>query len=197
MRSIRSAAAALTALVAVLAVAPTVGLAAPAYAGKQTTRDAVRDVYKIPAGGFPVLARSNRKHDIVRAGTVHRGRTVKLWLEVRSLPKAGYVATWDVKTPNARWVLHHDTRAGQVYTSLFRFAGPEVLSCSGLRGKASRKKDRVQVVVPRSRIGRPRWIRFGASMGRETEQLHFIDDARIDAGFFANQCKLGPKVRHN
>lgn len=172
-------------------------VAAPAHAGRQTTKDATRDVYKIPAGGTPSIARSNRLHDIVRAGTVHRGPTLRLWLQVRRLPDAGYVATWDVKTPNARWALHHDTRGGTVYTSLFHFHGPEVLDCGGLRGKALPRKDRVQVTVPRSCIGNPGWIRFGASMGRETPQLHYIDDARIDAGFYAGRCRLGPRVRHN
>jgi hypothetical protein len=55
----------------------------------------------------------------------------------------------------------------------------------------------VEVRVRRSCIGRPQWIRFGASMGRDTEQVHFIDDARIDAGFFSNRCRLGPRVPHN
>ena len=172
-------------------------VAAPAQAGRQTTRDATHDVYRIPAGGTPTLAPDNRNHDIVRAGTVHRGRTLELWLEVRRLPRAGYVATWDVKTPNHRWALHHDTRGGTVYTSLFHFHGPEVLDCGGLRGRALPRQDRVQVIVPRACIGRPRWIRFGASMGRETDQVHFIDDARIDAGFFSNRCRLGPRVRHD
>ena len=181
-----------TALLAALVL-----VAAPAQAGQQTTSDPARDVYRIPAGGTPALAPDNRNHDIVRAGTVHRGRTLKLWLQVRRLPAAGYVATWDVKTPNRRWALHHDTRAGTVYTSLFHFHGPEVLDCNGLRGRALPRQERVVVTVPRACIGNPRWIRFGASMGRETKQVHFIDDARIDAGFFSNKCRLGPRVRHN
>ncbi|MDZ5619225.1 hypothetical protein SFC88_00215 [Nocardioides sp. HM23] len=185
----------LTALLAALLTA--VLTAAPADAGRQTTTDAARDVYRVPASGTPALAPANRNHDIVRAGTVHRGRTLTLWLKVRSLPRTGYVATWDVKTPNHRWALHHDRRAGTVYTSLFLFHGPEVLDCSGLRGKALPRQERVVVTVPRACIGRPRWIRFGASMGRETEQVHFIDDARIDAGFRSDRCRLGPRVRHN
>ncbi len=185
-------AAVLVGLLTALVVAP-----APAHAERQDTTDAARDVYRIPAGGTPALAPDNRNHDIVRAGTVHRGRTLRLWLEVRRLPRAGYVATWDVKTPNHRWALHHDRRAGATYTSLFHFHGPEVLDCSGLRGRALPRQERVVVTVPRACIGRPRWIRFGASMGRETEQVHFIDDARIDAGFRSDRCRLGPRVRHN
>jgi hypothetical protein len=188
---LRSCAVIAALLTAIVLVSP------PAEAGRQTTRDAAHDVYRIPAGGTPALAPDNRNHDIVRAGTVHRGRTLRLWLEVRRLPDAGYVATWDVKTPNRRWVLHRDTRGGTVYTSLFHFHGPEVLDCDGLRSRALPRQERVQVTVPRACIGRPRWIRFGASMGRETEQVHFIDDARIDAGFFSGRCRLGPRVRHD
>ncbi len=171
--------------------------AAPADADRQNTTDAARDVYRVPAGGTPALAPDNRDHDILRAGTVHRGRTLRLWLEVRRLPRAGYVATWDVKTPTHRWVMHHDRRARTSYTSLFHFHGSEVLDCGGIHGRALPRQERVEVRVRRSCIGRPRWIRFGASMGRDTEQVHFIDDARIDAGFFSNRCRLGPRVPHN
>jgi hypothetical protein len=183
-------------VVALLLVA-LVLVAAPAEAGRQTTRDAARDVYRIPAGDTPHLRRDNRKHDIVRAGTVHRGRTVKLWLEVRNLARAGYIASWYVRAPNETWWLHYDRQVGPAYTSLFHASGPEVLDCGGLRGKALPRRDQVVVTVPRACIGRPRWIRFGASMGLETKNAHYLDDARIDAGFFSNKCRLGPRVRHN
>jgi hypothetical protein len=93
--------------------------------------------------------------------------------------------------------LHHDRQDGARYTSLFHANGPEVLDCDGLRGRALPRQERVVVTVPRACIGRPRWIRFGASMGLETDTHHFLNDARIDAGFFSNKCRLGPRVRHN
>jgi hypothetical protein len=176
----------------VVAVAP-----APAHAGRQTTTDATRDVYRIPAGGTPQLQRDNRKHDIVRAGTVHRGTTVTLWLDVRRLARSGYIASFYVRTPDETWWLHYDRQSGPAYTSLFHASGPEVLDCGGLRGKALPRRERVVITVPRACIDRPRWIRFGASMGLETETAHFLDDARIDAGFFSNKCRLGPRVHRN
>lgn len=171
--------------------------AAPVQAGSQTTTDAARDVFRIPAGGVPAQVRTNRTHDIVRAGTVHRGPTVTLWLEVRRLAPTGYIASWFVRTPTETWWLHHDRQAGPAYTSLFHAGGSEVLDCEGLRGRALPRRERVVVTVPRACIDRPAWIRFGASMGRETETHHLLDDARIDAGFFANRCRLGPRVPHN
>jgi len=56
-------------LCAVLAglIAAVLLVATPAHAGRQTTRDAAHDVYRIPAGGTPGLQRANSKHDIVRA----------------------------------------------------------------------------------------------------------------------------------
>lgn len=181
------------ALVGMLAVLLT---AAPADAGRQTTTDAKRDVFRIPAGGVPRLDRDDRGHDIVRAGAIHNGRRLTLWLQVRRLPRTGYTASWYVRTPTETWWLHHDRR-GPAYTSLFHANGPEVLDCDGLRGKALPRRERVVVSVPRACIGRPAWVRFGASMGRETKTFHLIDDARIDAGFFSNKCRLGPRVRHN
>ncbi len=172
---------------------------APAHAGRQTTTDAAHDVFRATAGGQPHLQRDNKVHDIVRAGAGYRGRTLTLWLEVRRLAPADYIATWDVKTPHARWTLHRDRLFGANYTSLFHFHGGEVFDCDGLRSRAVPRRDRVVLTVPRACIGSPRWIRFGASMGRENEtgSYHLIDDARLDAGFFSNKCKLGPQVRHN
>jgi len=181
-------------LVATVALVAT---AMPASAGRQTTTDAKQDVYRVPAGGLPTLARDNRVHDIVKAGTVHEGRNLRLWLQVRRLARADYIASWYVRTPDETWWLHHDRQDGAKYTSLFHANGPEVLDCDGLRGKALPRRERVVVTVPRACIGNPRWIRFGASMGRQTNRYTLIDDARIDAGFYANKCRLGPRVRHN
>lgn len=168
----------------------------PAHAGRQTTTDAAHDVYRVPVGGTPRLDRDDRAHDIVRAGAVHNGPTLQLWLQVRRLGRGAYVATWDVRTPTSRWVLHYDRRVTPAYTSLFHGLS-EVLDCDGLRGRTLPRRDRVVVTVPRACIGRPQWIRFGASMGRETKTYHLIDDARIDAGFYSNRCQLGPRLRHN
>lgn len=186
-----------TALTAVLTAAAVLLAGPPAHDDRQTTTDAARDVYRVPAGGTPRLDRDDRAHDIVKAGAVHNGPTVTLWLEVRRLARTNDVASWYVRTPEATWWLHHDRRDGARYTSLFHAGGPEVLDCDGLRGRAYPRTERVVVRVPRVCIGRPAWIRFGASMGRETDSHHLIDDARIDAGFFSNRCRLGPRLRHN
>jgi len=171
--------------------------AAPAQAGKQTTTDQKRDVYKVPFGPTtPHLVRDDRAHDIVRAGAVHNGPRLTVWLEVRRLTGSQYVATWDVRTPGDRWVLHYDTRVTPAYTSLFH-GFSEVLDCDGLRGRKLPRRDRVEVSVPRSCIGNPQWVRWGASMGRETNNYALIDDARLNAGFFANKCQLGSRLRHN
>ncbi|RHW26018.1 hypothetical protein D0Z08_16990 [Nocardioides immobilis] len=181
-------------LVAVVAV---VAVATPASAGRQTTTDAARDVYRAPAGGgVPTLAPDNRTHDIVRAGTVHRGPRVTLWLQVRRLARTDYIASWHVRTPGETWSVHYDREEGPAITSLFH-GSAEVLDCDGLLGRAVPRKERVVVTVPRACIGRPAWIRFGAWMRHETPTVNVIDDARIDAGFNANQPRLGPRVRHN
>ena len=78
-------------------------------------------------------------------------------------------------SPEATWWLHHDRRDGARYTSLFHAGGSEVLDCEGLRGRALPRRDRVVVTVPRVCIDRPAWIRFGASMGKETKTHHLID----------------------
>jgi hypothetical protein len=189
----------LAALTLALAVAMVL-TAAPAHAGQQATTDATHDVYHIPGdaqGGQLHLQRDDKAHDIVRAGTVYRGRTLTLWVQVRRLARTDYIANWEVKTPHARWAVHYDREVGPAYTSLFHFGGPEVLDCQGLRGKALPRRERVVVTVPRACIGSPRWIRFGASVGHQAPHAFYLDDARIDAGFDSSHAKLGPRVRHN
>src|SRR5690349_10986511 len=185
------AAAVLAALVAVTLAA------APAQAGKQTTTDQKRDVYKVPFGpANPHLVRDDRTHDITRAGATYNGPRLTVWLQVRRLAGGDYVAHFDVRTPGDRWQLYFDTNFSPAYTSLFHGVS-EVLDCEGLRGKKVPRQDRVVVSVPRSCIGNPAWIRFGAVMYHENNTYAWIDDARLDAGFYANGCRPGPRLRHN
>lgn len=182
--------------VVVLLTALALAVRTTSYADSQTTKDATRDVYKQGSDGIPRLDPTNRKHDIVRAGAVYRGTVLKLWVEVRRLGSTAYIANWDVKTPDDRWALHYDKREGPAYTSLFH-GFSEVLDCGGLRGRALPRQDRVVVTVPRACIERPRWIRFGSSFGHDTDSVIYIDDARIDAGYFTNRARLGPRLRHS
>lgn len=132
----------------------------------------------------------------MRAGTVHRGPRVTLWLQVRRLARTDYIASWHVRTPGETWSVHYDREEGPAYTSLFH-GSDEVLDCDGLRGRALLRRERVVVTVPRACIGRPDWIRFGAWMRHETPTVNVIDDARLTAGFLLSGPKLGPRVRHN
>ena len=169
-----------------------------AVAQTQTRTDATKDVLKVRlADGHVTHLRSDRAHDVVRARAVHRGKTLRLSVEVRRLARHDYIASWYVRTPKATWWLHYDKEQGAAYTSLFHAGGPEVLDCDGLHGTASRRTDRVTVRVPRSCIGNPRWIRFGSSVGHETNDYVVLDDGGLDAGFYATKCKLGPRVRHD
>jgi len=196
VRRIRALLVAVVALVALVAPVAVVVVATPAHADRQTTTDAARDVYRVPAGGVPTLARDNRTHDIVRAGAVHDGPVLTLWLQVRRLARGAYIASWHLRAPGQTWSVHFDREDGPAYTSLFH--GPaEVLDCDGLRGRALARRERVVVTVPRRCIGRPDWIRFGAWMRHETPTVHLIDDARIPAGFRAEAPRLGPRVPHN
>ena len=187
----RLAAMILAALVAVALAA------APAAAGKQTTKDQSRDVYKVPFGaGAPHLVRTDRTHDITRAGATYNGPRLVVWLQVRRLAGADYVAHFDVRTPGDRWQLYYDTNFTPAYTSLFHGL-QEVLDCGGLNGKKVPRQDRIVISVPRACIGSPRWIRFGAVMYHENNTYAWIDDARLDAGFYSNKCQPGPRLRHN
>jgi hypothetical protein len=173
------------------------GASAAAAAETQTRADATKDVLRVRfADGQVTHLRADRAHDVVRARAVHRGNALRLVVEVRRLARHDYIASWYVRTPKRTWWVHYDKEQGAPYTSLFHAGGPEVLDCDGLRGTSSRRSDRVTVRVPRSCIGNPRWIRFGSSVGHETNDHVVLDDGGLDAGFYANKCRLGPRVRH-
>lgn len=170
----------------------------PAAAESQSHADASKDVLRVRlADGQVTRLRSDRAHDIVRSRAVHRGSVLRLSVEVRRLARTDYIASWYVRTPEHTWWMHYDKEQGAPYTSLFHAGGPEVLDCDGLRGSASRRADRVTVRVPRSCIGNPRWIRFGSSVGHETNDHVVLDDGRLDAGILATKCRLGPRVQHD
>ncbi len=182
-------------------VAGMLAAAAPSsYADSQTAKDEAKDVLKVRTNGTVMRLRRNKTHDIVRSKATYAHSKLVLWIEVRNLASDDYIATWEVKTNNGHWVLHHDREQGPAYTSLFEYNGPEVLDCDGLRGDAVRRKDRVIVKVPRSCIDRPRWVKFGTSMGHQADPpfgAHILDDGRLTAGFYATHTKLGSRVRYN
>lgn len=178
-------------------------LAAPApssYAESQTARDEAKDVLKVRTNGTVVRLRRDKAHDIVRSKATYAHSKLVLWIEVRNLASDDYIANWEVKTNNGHWVLRHDREEGPAYTSLHEYNGPEILDCDGLRGDTVQRKDRVIVKVPRSCIDRPRWIKFGTSVGHQVNPpfgAHILDDGRLTAGFYSTHTKLGPRIKYN
>ncbi|NYI99302.1 hypothetical protein HNR19_000001 [Nocardioides thalensis] len=187
-----------SAAVAVL-LAPGLVLAAPApaRADSQVSHDSAKDALKFFFGdGTTKRVRRDKTHDIVRSRAAYGGGKLVLSLDVRALARNRWIASWYLKTSNGRWWVHHDKRKGPAYTSLFVYGGPEVLDCDGLRGRADRRRDRVTVVVPRGCIDAPQWVRFGSSMGLDTNDWAILDDGRMKAGFLATTCRLGGKIRY-
>lgn len=188
------------ALVAGLLALATV--ASPARADQERIDDATGDVKELATtdGTLTVApAPENRAQDIVSARAAYARGKVRLRTTVRALPAAGFGLQWDVRTADVRWKVYYDNEDGTPEVALFVDQGGQS-PCAGLRGSHSRKTDTVRVVLPRSCIGAPRWIRFGAGT------IHFLGDG--SGGYAADDgrgrkristtldLRLGSRIRY-
>ncbi len=133
--------------------------------------------------------------DVVGSRVSHFPRTVKATVRVRELTRTGRGAlTWyAVRTPDRlRWVLVDTTRgrwAGRVAmnTADFRF-----VPCS-IDHKVDYVNNTVQVVIPRSCLGNPKWVRVGLGMETYGATRQWSDDGRVTADV-TRAGTYGPRI---
>lgn len=181
---------------AALALACTAGtlgvLGAPAYAGTEVHRDAVKDVVTIDEKMRIDRARKNRTTDITEVTVRHTARAVALRVEVRNLPRrmgrVGWSAIWSLGVegrakpytifvgkfePN-RWhglILPPD---GKPKACGFEFMGGAVVT-------VSRRHDYVQATIPRKCLDEPRWVRAGVAVTDTTKLVMDEEGEIVDA----------------
>jgi hypothetical protein len=177
-----------------------VGLAAPAYAGSETVRDASHDVL---SGAYfsdtpPVRAEPLRRTgDIVRT-KVFLGSDLVVTTRFRSLDAGAAEEEYDwfiaTSEDNSPWyaVLSVPEHSSDEH---FFLADSEANQPGCGKADLDRGVRKVTLTIPAACLGNPRWVRIanGAMLAIEGRRAYY-DDARRD-GAVRRGWKFGPRVR--
>jgi hypothetical protein len=190
---------ALRALIVPLAcLVGTFTLAPASYADRMAHRDARHDVMRIVGGGSLddlVAAPRVRDPDVIRTVVAHRRHNVVLRLKFADLQRRGaklQLATirTDTKTDGV-YGLTLISGPGMVMVFLDNTEGPA--RCYGLGYRISYHRNLVQLSVPRSCLGNPRWIRAGQGViGLVGKGNVYVDDGLQDG--ISNNLRLTRKL---
>ncbi|HJQ05779.1 MAG TPA: hypothetical protein VJ872_10065 [Nocardioides sp.] len=153
-----------TALTLAAAVMLAAAVTRPATAATWAHADAAGDViYGTPPDLVPVAAPEDARDDIVRFRVAHLARQVAVRLTLRGLPRPSRFLQVAVTTPAHRYVVSSQGASAEV---LRVDGGPRVV-CHIPPATLDSAHLRLQLVVPRTCLGRPRWVRVGAQLVNE------------------------------
>jgi len=221
---------ALLAIVAVagLALGPAASADAQRWSSPDPTGDVTGAIYSLdpaPCGTTtPVDASAATDVDLTGLSVRHQRRDVTVELGVSDLPETGTeLMTVHLRTAKGAWAVDLD-RTGRTGFGAFFYEEPDwdalieqadpdgdgcaIVSvviveapCAGLGHRGDPDLDVVRLTVPRSCLGRPRWVRAAASADawRETDGAVFSDRWAPDGveptsviGPFGPRVKAGP-----
>jgi len=134
--------------------------------------------------------------DIVSTRVSHLDRKVRIKIKLAALSRTG--RGWDfyyvLRTNIGKRYLDLDaTRGRWAGKPRLTNANDKTVSCTGLSRSIDYVNDAVLVVIPRSCLGNPRWVRVGiGSIGLGSTKV-FVDDARTQGNIY-NLPVLGPRV---
>jgi hypothetical protein len=183
------------------AAALTVAGMSPASAAFWAHNDAVGDVVSYTwtedsGDSGPVRAPANTDTDITRFTAKHTARRVVLTMTLRDITAASGVAYYEIRTGTRRYWAQQRLGTNREQGPAFYFESP--VSCSGVRRSVDRTTERAMVSIPRSCLGRPRWVRVGASADHATDtrtkDTYRFDDALRDGGR-GFELVLSPRIR--
>ena len=186
---LRTLTAGLTLLGTALAVSP-----APAQAAVQGHGDARHDVVRDDAG-TDRPAPDNRTADIRRLRVNHTGAALSTTLVLDTIAKDHWGVIWQVKTPEqGRWTVQV-LKFGQTKDFTLHHRGTTV-ACADMTKQVTRSTGTVHVVVPRSCLDDPAWVRVGggAFASSSDGMKQFADDARLDGEVHQAGLVLGPRL---
>lgn len=145
---------------------------------------------KIANSGDTSAAPTNQSVDVVRFVTSHR-RRVSMLVEVRELGEH-ISMSYAIRTNNGRGAAFLENEGGTVFAGL-TFKG-EAVCQARIQAKVDQGADTVLFSVPRTCLGRPRWIRTGAVAITGDGTGLWLDDARRNAAPDQDDIKLGPRI---
>ena len=185
----------------------TVGLAPSAYAEKVVHADATADVISWgwddeKEAETTVPAPEQRNGDILRTVVQHRLRKVILttsYAELRRLDPASHFVSIVTNESVRRHVEVAPTATRPQGRVLFSTGSGRTVSCTGLERRIDYLANTLRLVIPRSCLSAPRWVRvgFGAVRTRETDLTPqtFVDDANLQGAVGSAHPTYGARVR--
>jgi hypothetical protein len=189
-----------TLTLAAAAVSALVLVPLPAYAETVTTHDASGDVRSQSASeeGPTEPAPDRVEGDVLTMRVLHGPRNVRVNLHSARLTRTpGLEAVHSVtfltdEGRSAELAVHvtsGDWQGEDVWT-----VGDEDRTCRGLHTYVSYRTETVRVVVPRTCLSSPRWVRVGGGSGFLVGEKLYADDVNRDDAF-GHEARLGGKVR--
>lgn len=184
----------------------TAGIAPSAYAERVVHVDATADVVSIAwddAAGTettePAPARENG--DILRTVVQHRLHKVVLtasYTELRRLAPATHFFSLVTNESVRRHLEIAPTAAHPQGRILFSTGFGRTVACSGLERHIDYLANTLRVVIPRSCLSAPRWVRAGfgtlKTVETELEMKTFVDDANLEGAVGSAHPTLGARV---
>jgi hypothetical protein len=186
------------------AAALTVAGMSSASAASWAHDDAVGDVLSYTSTKHtesgPDPAPANTNTDVTRFTARHTARRVVLKTTLRDITTASGVIQYEIRTGTRRYGafqrLGTNREMGPAF-ELMRGNG-ELVPCTGVRRSVDRITEQATVNIPRSCLGRPRWVRVGAGAVNfketQTSFAAFVDDALRD-GLVKDNLALSPRIQ--
>lgn len=168
--------------VAVLATAGTLTLSgtATAHAERWSHTDPAGDVvhfYFESEEGVPAPA--HERGDVRRVRLAHKDSRLVARFSMRKAMAGDHYFAYAIRTPKGEFELSRFRQAGAKSVVVLTEEGRETpIRCSGMEWAIDRERATVAVSIPRSCIGRPRWVRVGIGVVSTVEPgAGYADDA--------------------
>lgn len=180
-----------------LVVAGLVLLPTAAQAAVELHRDATGEVVSAIGREDPRYdpAPAQARGDIASIRVAHLDRSVRVLMHYRALNASGQSASHGFAIRTATGLRFIDIRARPgrwAGVRRFQNANGALVPCRGISHTIDYARNSVLLVVPRSCLGNPRWVRV-AGYSAILENGHaYLDDSRTTG--YSNRLYLGPRV---
>ncbi|MFC5731412.1 MULTISPECIES: hypothetical protein [Nocardioides] len=163
-----------------------------AHADSWTHTDPARDVVAFDDEGAETPAPEVERGDIRRVRITHSSTRVRIRYTMRETFGANHGLVHAIRTPRNQFWLVRFRADGLRHNGLFLDQGEKEIRCRGIDWSIDRARATVIVSVPRSCLGRPRWVRAGVGVQSVGADAAHVDDGlRVGTG---SALRLSPRL---
>lgn len=175
------------------------GIVAPAHAASFTHADATGDVYECGSDCTTPALAATQDPDVQSVKFAHRARKVVITAAYTDLAPSS-----DIHAYSARIVTNEGLRrdvtvvaSGSNVAVVFARPNGDRVRCSGLARSVDYSLNTVRIVVPRSCLSYPRWVKVGygaLEMANPDSDTARADDA-LTSGVPGDTLVLSPRIK--